>query len=157
MRAWAKVGTILSCGFWLAGCAADVADHADETSEESGEIREDLSRPALSKRQEATVLKLIDDICGDTWCEGDNNFSFDRLDCRAGCAGKEGSCRLSFRIFSYDTDLETGPTYSRSCVTKGFTGFDSLVTTTGQYQALNGAYYDALTQCIASEEATLPR
>jgi len=146
------------CGVGLlAGCAVDTASGANETQDEPGALSDALSRSSLSPRQEAAALKLIDDICGDTWCEGDNNFRFDRLECRAGCSGHEGSCRLTFRIFSYDTDVETGPTYTRSCTTGGFRGFDSLVVTSGQHQSLQPAYYDALTDCISREEAKLPR
>jgi hypothetical protein len=135
----------------------ETADGAEASQEQPGERSEQLSRAKLSKPQQATVLKLIDDICGDTWCEGDHNFSFDSLDCEKGCRAPAGTCRLTFRVFSYDTDIETGPTYTRSCRTEGFSGFDSLVETQGDYQSLAPAYYDALTQCISRVEDDLPR
>ena len=138
----------------LVGCAFDTsASEADEL----GEATQELRRNALSPRQEATALKAIDDICGDTWCEGDHNFRFDRLECQKGCGRTAGSCQLTFRVFSYDTDLETGPTYVRSCGTGGFTGFDSLVSTQGSYQSLEPAYYDALSECISRIESALPQ
>jgi hypothetical protein len=142
----------------LAGCAFDGSE--DIEGAELGEAGHELRRQALSKRQEATALKLIDDICGDTWCEGDHNFRFDRLECRKGCAGSAGSagtCLLTFRVFSYDTDIETGPTYVRSCHTGEFSGFESLVSTQGSYQALQPAYYDALSECISLVEDALPQ
>jgi|SRR6478735_141595 len=154
MREWMKHGAVCCAVALLAGCALETTD---DPREEVAASTDALSRPALNNRQEATVLKLIDDICGDTWCEGDNNFRFDRLECHAGCAGRDGSCRLTFRVFSYDTDVETGPTYTRSCTTSGFRNFDSLVKTSGSYQSLAPAYYDALTECISREEAALPR
>ena len=139
----------------LAGCALDVAEGIE--SEELAQTGQELRRQALSRRQEATALKLIDDICGDTWCEGDHNFRFDRLECRKGCAGSAGTCQLTFRVFSYDTDLETGPTYVRSCHTGGFTDFESLVSTKGSYPELQPAYYDALSACISLVETSLPQ
>lgn len=139
----------------LVGCAFEASEGAD--GEELGESGQELRRQALSKRQEATALKLIDDICGDTWCEGDHNFRFDRLECQKGCGRNAGSCELTFRIFSYDTNIETGPTYERSCRTEGFTGFESLVRTQGSYQALEPAYYDALSECISLVESALPQ
>ena len=156
MTKWLGLGLILGGGL-LSGCAVDSSDQADAPHEDVVETREELSRPGLSKGQEATVLKLIDDTCGDTWCEGDNNFRFDRLDCRPGCAGHAGSCRLTFRVFSYDTDVETGPTYTRTCRTDDFSGFASLVATNGQYQSLVPEYYAALTECISRVEEQLPR
>jgi hypothetical protein len=139
----------------LAGCAFDASEGVE--GEALAEADQELRRQALSKRQEAMALKLIDDICGDTWCEGDHNFSFDRLECQKGCAGSAGTCRLTFRLFSYDTDIETGPTYVRSCHTGGFTGFESLVSTQGSYRALQPAYYDALSECISLVESALPQ
>jgi hypothetical protein len=156
MKRWMGRVSLLGV-FWVAGCAVDATDRAEQAQENVEESSAELGRPALTKRQEATALKLIDDICGDTWCEGDHNFSFDRLECRQGCAGQLGSCRLTFRVFSYDTDLETGPTYTRSCRTENFAGFDSLVSTSGQHQSLAPDYYDALTQCISLVEEQLPR
>ena len=139
----------------LLGCAFDASERED--AEELGEATQELRRNALSGRQEATALKLIDDICGDTWCEGDHDFRFDRLQCQKGCGRNEGSCMLTFRIFSYDTDIETGPTYERACRTGGFTGFDSLVSTQGRYPTLEPAYYDALSECISQIESQLPQ
>jgi hypothetical protein len=155
-----KLGSsVLVLGYALVGCSFNTgAAEAEESErgEEMAELSANLVKNALSRKQQATALKLIDDICGDTWCEGDHNFSFDRLECRAGCAGHAGSCELTFRIFSHDTDIETGPTYVRSCVTAGFTGFASLVDTTNGYQSLQPEYYSALSACIGDVEAQLP-
>jgi hypothetical protein len=137
----------------VVGCAFDTAPSSDEAP--VGELSQELQRSALTPSQQATVLDLIDDICGDTWCEGDHNFSFDRLRCRNGCPGRPGRCEMTFRVFSYDTDVETGPTFVRSCETTGFTGFESLVQTQGSYQSLQPAYYDALTECISRIESEL--
>src|SRR6188768_2859117 len=139
-----KLGWLVVIGSLL-GCAVETSS-------------EELARSALSPRQEVTALKLIDDICGDTWCEGDHNFRFDRLECQSACGGHAGSCKLTFRLFSHETDIETGPTYTRSCKTPDFTGFDSLVETSSTgYQALQWSYYEALTECIALVESRLPR
>lgn len=146
----------------LAGCAVEAsggtaleaADDADGA--EVGEVGQELRPNGLKRQERATVLKLIDDICGDTWCEGDHNFSFDRLECQKGCRGSEGTCKLTFRVFSYDTDLETGPVFKRSCQTSGFDGFESLVQTTGNFSQLQPDYYAELTDCISQVEAALP-
>jgi hypothetical protein len=139
----------------LAGCTVEASSVAD--AERLGETTEDLKHGALNAAQQATALKLIDDICGDTWCEGDHDFSFDRLVCQDDCRGGAGSCELTFRVFSYDTDIESGPTFVRSCRTPGFTGFDSLVQTQAGYQSLEPRYYDALSACISRVENELPR
>lgn len=135
------------------GCAFDVDSLPAEGLGESAQAQ---SRNALSRRESRTVLQLVDNICGDTWCEGDHNFSFDQIECQQGRSVHPGSCRLTFRLFSHDTTLEAGPTFTRVCRTSNFSGFASLVQTTGEYQSLQPAYYQALSDCIARVESNLP-
>ena len=157
MRGLKMLGMTLMLLAVCSGCAVEMDESRTSAEESLGETTDALTQKGLTKREEAVVLKAIDDICGDTWCEGDHNFSFDRLECVKGCAGRAGACQLTFRVFSYDTDLETGPTYTRSCRTAGFTGFDSLVETFGDYHSLQPAYYDALTECVGRVESQLPQ
>jgi len=149
----------LLLGALVAACSAAPGDasSAKEPELEVTQSAEALSGTALTTQQASTVLKLVDDICGDSWCEGDRNFHFDQIQCTAGCGKTPGSCRLAFRMFPYDSDLDTGPTYARSCKTPGFTGFSSLVDTAPNgYQSLNWDYYDALSTCISEVESKLP-
>lgn len=143
----------------LSGCGAVASDtsEAQQTSESIGESASALGQNALSSSEEQKVLKLIDDICGDTWCEGDNNFSFDSLRCRSAHGHGDGSCTLRLQILPRD-DSEPPRSFARTCTTHGFRNFESLVMTTASgYQSLQPAYYDALTQCIGELEAALPR
>ena len=155
-------------GLWLgltlsvvgAGCSSDASEgeSRSELETEVSQSAEALARNALTKKQAGTVLELIDDICGDTWCEGDHDFHFDQIQCQRGCSSSHaGSCQLTFRIFPHDSNLATGPSYLRTCQTPGFTGFDSLVDTAADgYQSLEWEYYDALNACISDLESTLP-
>jgi hypothetical protein len=144
----------------ITGCSAEAADvgQAMELEADAAQSAEALSSNALTKKQARTVLELVDNICGDTWCEGDHNFHFDQIQCKQACGGaRVGTCQLTFRIFPYDSDLETGPSYLRTCKTTGFTGFSSLVDTAANgYQSLQWDYYDALSACIAGVEDNLP-
>lgn len=142
----------------LGGCAAELApDDAPATEAEAlGEAESALCKNALSPAQEQTVLKLVDDICGDTWCEGDNNFAFLALSCRAGAAHSPqgGRCTLQLDIIPR---VDDPPSYRRSCTTRGFSGFASLVTTSSNgYQSLQPEFYDALSECINRLESELP-
>ncbi|MEO6603321.1 MAG: hypothetical protein ABIQ16_25780 [Polyangiaceae bacterium] len=137
------------------GCGSAPSDAP--SAEEVQSTQQELAVNALTKGQASTVLRLVDDICGDTWCEGDHNFHFDRIECSRPCGKVPGTCRLELRIFPYDADLKTGPTYARSCKTSGFRGFASLVDTAPNgYQSLNWEYYDALSACINDLESQLP-
>lgn len=151
-------------GLWVAlvwglaalGCSAAPDEaQAGDTDVQSSE--QELTANVLTKKQASTVLKLVDDICGDSWCEGDHNFHFDSIECTRPCGHAPGSCRLAFRLFPYDSDLKTGPIYARQCKTNGFTGFASLVDTAKDgAQSLNFQYYDALSTCIDDVERQLP-
>lgn len=135
------------------GCALEVDTSPSEDLDQTAQAQ---SRSALTRREARTVLQLIDNICGDTWCEGDHDFSFDQIECQRGCSMHPGHCELTFRIYSHDTTLEAGPTFTRTCRTPGFIDFASLVQTSGDYRSLQPSYYDALTDCIARVESTLP-
>ena len=146
----------------LGACAVDVGDGpssvgSEELAAESlGESDAALCRNALSPAQEKTALKLIDDICGDTWCEGDHDFAFEHLTCRSGSPRSPGNgvCTLKLRIISRDDATRS---YPRTCTTRGFAGFGSLVETASSgYQSLNWDYYLSLSDCINELEAELP-
>ncbi|HYQ43949.1 MAG TPA: hypothetical protein VER11_18335 [Polyangiaceae bacterium] len=118
-----------------------------ETSEEA------LVGNALSPAQAATALKLIDDICGDTWCSGDYNFGFRRLNCNR----RAQSCTLTLQVFPREGVPSSTRSYWRSCKTFGFDGFGSLVHTANNgYQSLDEDYYDALTECTTRIVSHLP-
>ncbi|HYP74903.1 MAG TPA: hypothetical protein VER12_03040 [Polyangiaceae bacterium] len=141
------------------GCSVASADASSEQSSESevSIATSELGVNGLTPKQARTALGLIDDICGDTWCEGDHNFRFDHLECTRPCGRTPGTCRLAFRIFPHDSQPSTGPSYARTCKTTGFTGFSSLVDTAQNgYQSLNWQFYDSLSACISRLEEQLP-
>jgi hypothetical protein len=140
----------------LGGCALQASD-AETDAEDVGQNESSLRRNALSSSEQQTALKLIDDICGDTWCEGDHNFAFDRLTCRTAPADSPsgGTCTLKLRIITRE---DAPRSYRRACTTSGFRGFESLVDTAESgYQSLDWDYYLTLSDCISQLEAALPR
>lgn len=152
MKLLGKLLTTMIVGMSALACGAP-----DETQSTESSVQSELKHNALTSKQASKVLELVDDICGDSWCEGDHNFHFDRIECSRGCGTASGTCRLAFRIFPYDSDLKTGPTYALSCQTSGFNGFASLVDTAPNGdQSLNWQYYDALSACIDELERQLP-
>lgn len=156
----------LALGFGLVGCAVDAGgapaaageDDVQTETETLGEQDSALCKNALSAEQERTTLKLIDDVCGDTWCSGDYNYQFQKLSCHAGKKGQAGACTLRLRIFPREGVPSPKASYTRTCTTGGFQDFASLVLTTSRdFQFLQPDYYDALTECISGLEAALPR
>jgi hypothetical protein len=146
-RCWVVVGvlsaTACSAG---AGSGVEVSEAAPVEARSEG-----LAENALTAAQAKTALRLIDDICGDTWCDGDYDFGFRRLS----CSKAAHTCTLTLQAFPVDGAQTSPPSYWRSCKTAGFTGFASLVTTLNGYQSLNDDYYDLLSECISRVESNL--
>jgi hypothetical protein len=150
---------LLSCAFvaLACGCAVDVSQPSSE-QEPLGSVEDALCKNAVSQPQEQIALKLIDDICGDTWCSGDNNFAFHQLTCSSPRGSHAGKCTLNLQIIPREGVPTPRPSFNRTCTTSNFFGFDSLVATAPSgYQSLQPAYYDALTECTMNLEASLPR
>jgi hypothetical protein len=142
----------LSCG-----CAADVGEPTIQ-EEALGSVESPICKNALSQPQEQLALKLIDDICGDTWCSGDYNYAFRHLSCSAPRGSRPGTCTLNLRIIPREGVPSPRPFFDRACTTGDFLSFDSLIATASNgYQYLEPSYYDALTECTTNLEAALPR
>ena len=148
---WGGLASV--CGLSLAACSAGAGPQV-EVSEASPvqSQSEALAVNALSPAQSKTVLRLIDTICGDTWCDGDYDFGFRRLTCsRAG-----QTCTLTLQAFPIEGVPASQKSYWRACKTPGFTGFSSLVNTAPNgYQSLTDDYYDVLSECISRVESNL--
>lgn len=146
----------LACLTFANGCAVEATSDEPETLEST--TSELCAKNALSPTEEKTALKLIDDICGDTWCEGDNNFAFKKLDCVAPTRARPGTCTLQLRIIPREGAAGYPRSFNRACTTPSFTGLASLVETSSSgYQSLQWDYYLALTDCISSLEDALRR
>lgn len=105
----------------------------------------------LTGRQEATVLRLIDQICGDTWCEGDFRYDFRTFSCDAA----HRTCRLTLRLAPY-TD-EAPHWYRRAGTVHGFVRFSQMVRTAANGgQSLVPEFYDAVNTLINQIETTVP-
>jgi hypothetical protein len=135
-------GSVVSCG-----TPAETTDgHAPAVVSALDEPRLSSS---LTRAEVRTVLKLVDDTCGDTWCEGDFAYRFRNLFCDA----ESESCTLTFQMApSGEAPLDWR---WRTCRTGGFLGFESLVNTaSGGYQWLATTYYQALNDCIDALETS---
>jgi len=144
-----RTSFILIIAAQLLGCAGSVDTNRDEsgTSAALPAASAELCRSTLSREEERKALKLVDDICGDTWCEGDFNFAFNELR----CSRSSGSCALQLELLPrVDGSI---PRYARTCHTRNFRGFGSLVETSENgYQSLNWDFYEQLTDCISRLE-----
>ncbi len=106
---------------------------------------------ALTSAQERTVLRLVDDVCGDTWCEGDHAFRFQRFSCDP----RRERCTLRVQIASYDEQPRRWRT--RSLRLTGFPRYRDMVRTgpTGE-RSLQDPFYEAVGAAVRAAEATVP-
>ncbi|MEP7049245.1 MAG: hypothetical protein ABJB12_02785 [Pseudomonadota bacterium] len=153
-KCWSVVGLCSVLGLVLLPACSAGAGPSVEVSEASAteSQREALVPNALSWSQTKAVLRLIDDICGDTWCDGDYDFAFRRLT----CSNTLHTCTLTLQAFPVEGVPAAQKSYWRACKTSGFSGFASLVNTAPNgYQSLTDAYYDVLGECISRVEGNL--
>lgn len=104
----------------------------------------------------ATILKAIDNICGDTWCEGDYSFRFKNVYLNA----ESNSTKVQFTMsINYPIELDANSTINRqnfavSCIVPGFSKPNSILEPNG---SLNWEFYSNLTDCIQKLEARLSK
>ena len=127
----------LSVGAVLAGPAASA---------------EPTPRPyVLTSAQERTVLRLVDDVCADTWCEGDHALRFTRFSCQP----RRASCTLRLRVASWAP--EPLRWCSRSQPITGFPRFRDMVATAPDGErSLQPPFYEAVGEAVRAAVATVP-
>ncbi len=107
----------------------------------------------LNNAQKQDILNQIDSVCGDTWCEGEYNFSFDNIRCNS----YTRSCVIDFKLIQYYYDGDSyEPTreayYSTSCSIGRVDSYYDLVDVEGRYAGLNQNFYDRFSDCISVRE-----
>jgi hypothetical protein len=109
-----------------------------------------VQRSALTAAQERVVLRLVDDVCGDTWCEGDHAIRFRNLSChpRRGCV-------LRVRLASWSH--EPLRWHDRSARVLGFRRFrDMVVTGPDGARSLQPAFYEAVGRAVQAMADSVP-
>jgi len=107
---------------------------------------QDVRADDLSRREEKRALFAIDQICADTWCEGDYNFRFRDLICNFTL----GSCVLKYQTSPWPSREGQKVSWSNpfTCVIRNISNFDQLITVRGRQDDLNSDPYEQITECI---------
>jgi len=96
----------------------------------------------LSVREERVILRSIDMICGDTWCESDYNFHFNKLSCNT----NNKSCILDFDFVLWpDEDLPAPTPNPAKCEIEKVASYSDFV---DSREHLNDGVYDQISDCI---------
>ena len=109
-----------------------------------------VTRTSITAAQERVVLRLVDDICGDTWCEGDHAFRFRQFTCHP-----RRGCLLRVQLASWSS--EPLRWHSRSARIAGFRRFpDMVVTGPDGSRSLQQAFYEAVGAAVRTMTASVP-
>jgi len=104
----------------------------------------------LTTPQKEQALFLLDNICGDTWCEGDYNFLFDKIKCDK----KSKSCMVDFTMietnYPNNDDTEVNFCYSTSCKIEGINSYRNIAE---DKNSLTDYFYEKFGDCILEKEA----
>jgi hypothetical protein len=99
----------------------------------------------ITKWQEKQVLTALSSYCGTSWCEGDFDYKFKSLKCKA----TSDSCRLGFTLVN-----RTEKTHSKAeCDYSPVRNFREIMTAVGGPEALNDGFLEALDDCFEKAEA----
>lgn len=103
----------------------------------------------LTVDQERNLLTEIDNICGDTWCEGDFDFSFEQLDCNF----EKGKCQFKYELIWYEYDesyenLLFKINVPAQCTLTGFNRLSDLE----ENQSYSEKLYESVSDCILEGE-----
>ena len=107
-----------------------------------------LINPSFSKPQSNNelALELIDNICGDTWCEGDFNFEFHDFKLNR----KESKATVAFDLIS---EYGASPRrMSTSCTIKKIHSLDEVISYYRGRPELGNYFYEELSLCISDRE-----
>jgi hypothetical protein len=107
----------------------------------------------LSRHERRVALSAIDGICGDTWCEGDFDYRFNRMKCNFTI----GVCRLDFDAGPRPPENQKMKwTRSEKCFLVGIHAFSDLIDSWGNSGSLNQAAYEQITKCIEEKIERIP-
>ena len=102
----------------------------------------------FSSKERQNILKVIDSICADTWCEGDYNFKFLDLS----CLKKTRRCDVSFQFIKTEDEDHQVKSPVQTCSIGNITGIKSVLLSE---DSLNNDFYEELSECILSKEQSV--
>ena len=110
----------------------------------------------LSAAQQQLILDKLNDHCGDSWCEGDLDWDFQKITCNF------GSQTCTFTAKMTDPGDSDGPAddrvFFRSCKMTKIAKFESIIETAANgYQDLTDDFYGKADDCATKLEDTIPK
>ena len=103
----------------------------------------------LVGEQVTTLLKEIDNHCGDTWCEGEFDFDFKYYE------QTDKELIISFHVLVWASDLESFTGYPRECRFEGRYQFNDLLEKNEYFinrHRLTLSFSEKMNECIREIE-----
>ena len=107
--------------------------------------------------QSSLILNSLNSVCSDTWCEGDFNLNFRKLNCNFEAqltfSNRKGACKLDFVMTPHGSSPLSGK--SESCLLTGYSSASALTRECGNSydSTLSDRLYQDVSNCIAALEA----
>jgi hypothetical protein len=117
-----------------------------DESEADADVKADTV--GLTPAEEGDILRTIDTVCGDVWCEGDFDYRFKRLVCDFGAE----RCTLLAVVLPVGADKA----YPRACRIRGLAEVSDLSGQDGTGSTLTPAFYEKVDACIGKWAGTIP-
>jgi len=95
------------------------------------------------------ALELIDNICGDTWCEGEFDFEFNHFEIDS----NKSEALVEFTLISEWHNGEL--LFKTECRLKNINSIDQVITYYRGNPELNNSFYEDLSLCITDKEELL--
>lgn len=111
----------------------------------------------ITDKEAKEVLQELDNICGDSWCEGDYGYSFHNFSCSGSVTN--ATCELEFEMISSigvkssekDTEITTKRVYPVTCSMSGLKRED-IVSVEGNNISYGETLYEKVSLCISDME-----
>jgi hypothetical protein len=101
---------------------------------------------AQPQNKNELALELIDNICGDTWCEGEFNFEFFDFELNT----KQSEAKVSFKlIIEWNKEPKFFETH---CIVKKIHSFNDVIGSYRGRPGLDNHFYEELSLCISDKE-----
>ena len=108
---------------------------------------------SLSSAKSSLVLTLLDDACGDAWCEGDFEWAFKKLVCHFDA----GTCTITVLVTRPAWNGVPAASFWRACKMTALTRFSQLVETAPNgYQSLTDRFFTKFDTCATKIEGSIP-
>jgi hypothetical protein len=146
---------LLSVPLVIAACSGSTHS-SDDGSEDALRRNDKIATDA----DLAHVREEIDNVCGDSWCEGDYDWGFKRLTCSRSTASCQFEFEAIYTIWAYGgdglDDQEIGKLrYPHTCEIKGIHERKDIVDDSGGSVTYADSFYDKVDECIAKHEETI--